>query len=189
MKKILLGIALIFVVSSGYTSNQTILGITLGKSMPEQNINLCTEQNIYQTCYSIEGDNIFIHISDDESPKYIKDNILLLKQVNNRVEAIYFQNHGFSDEIEVLLALTKKYKKPNLMRENYTPHKTRNGEKITSIYAEWEIKDKFTQNIYITFDGVSPADVDRGTVRIKTQKYKELEDKIDLEEKSKIRKL
>ncbi|WP_336171745.1 hypothetical protein [Acinetobacter ursingii] len=189
MKRIILGLIFCGVTSVGFANSDTVFGIKLGENITKQNIPPCSKEIFNQTCYVDEGKFAYIHLTKEESPKYVKNNILMLGQIDGKVEMIYFRTNGFDDDINMLLTLTEKFGKYKSLNQLYTPHKTRNGSKITSSYAVWQIPDKDLKNIYINLNGVSVDDVDTGTVKINTEKYKNMLDKEDALKKANERKL
>ena len=192
MKNIVLGVALCGVASFGFAANDVILGVKLGREITEQNIVECSQKIVNATCYNADnGEDMFIHLSDQEAPEYIKDKVLMLKSVPNKktVEMMYFRTHGWRDQIRVLLDLTKKYGKPQVLEFVPTPHYYPDRDLMKSNFAQWEVKDGKSQALYITLMGVSLSDKDVGTVKITTKKFKELEDKKEIDANAQKRSL
>lgn len=138
------------------------LGVERDKSIPSCENPLA----LMKTCYSSYPVKR-IELARKESPSYIKDRVLYISEIDNKIEKLQFVTNGYKDQVEVLKVLTQKYGKPSFYRDIQSSNAF--GRTITVPQAIWDFGD-----IEVIFLGVTDQ-INKGGVGFTTRKFREQE--------------
>lgn len=169
------------------TSTDTLLnvdivfGVKLGQERDKAKFPSCSSLvGLTSTCYSSYPFKRVV-LARKEAPNYVKDNIVYVTEIDNKIEKIQVLTNGYQDQEKVFKVLVEKYGKPS----NYWTSKSSNafGRVVDSMQAIWSFGD-----IEVIFVGISNR-IDKGGIGFTTKKFREYEAQQQLSKKSKERPL
>lgn len=158
-----------------------VFGVQLGEKINNELFPSCSSiTGLTNTCYATYPFKR-IALAKKEAPKYIKDKIIYVFEVNDKVEKLQFLTNGYQDQEDVFKTLIHKYGKPS----KHWMSKSSNafGRVAESINAIWSFGD-----VEIIFVGVAGR-IDKGGVGFTTKKFRDYESQQQLDKKSRERSL
>lgn len=175
MKKIIFLLFLLSNCSTVFATENSLLGIVLGKKLSEQKISKCDQfTSVDVTCFEEFKDSAKIQLSMQESPSYVKDGKIWVQLIDGNIEYLSFDTEGYKVQDEVFKALKDKYGSPFWNKNQ--PYQNMLGKQAIAYQAIWLI---FSDRLY--FSGFS-SQIDRGSVIFSTKKF---QDELDIKEAQK----